>query len=260
MKILTIITAILLTGCAIDKPYGELIGDKLHEEEMTYMRQAAPSVYRVIANDGEWSGTGFAMMAKSGDIIVITNKHVCDGANRIDLVREKGLGAIAATWRSEVLEISTKHDLCALTAPESAVPLKLARDIVMNERTFVVGYPQISYMTITSGYYKGVERVIDYMGPLKNEDQEDEAEMDRSCHNSDVYHMVVNPKNHNRKICILNAEVLTATSPIGPGASGSPIMDSHHGVIGVAFEAADDGMPWAGGVPQSYLIELLNNH
>lgn len=240
------------------------LSEAFYQEQMSYMRIQGESVYQVNAMASDqtgWSGTGFVITTKSGRNVIITNKHVCAGAQTLSLYREHSdkerfsKGGIV-----EIIEISKIHDLCMLTAPLDAIPLKLATKIEINEQTFLVGYPQIDRMTMTTGYYKGSQYVQDLMGNDRDEDAGDETAMRRFCTDSQVYTMVLNDRIPGRFICRLEGEVVNSTTLSGPGASGSAITDINHDVVAVVFAGPTEGIPMATCVPQSYLKAFLDKH
>lgn len=98
-------------------------------------------VFKVMAQ--EWSGTGFNVIAPSGKIYTITNKHVCD-KQKFLIQDENGTPRIHI-----VLKIYDKADLCVLSST-SLSGFKMADTHIKGQSIQVLGYP-LGIRSLTSG-------------------------------------------------------------------------------------------------------------
>lgn len=136
-----LISVLLVAGCAPDK------------KKPSVIERASQSVLKL--EDPNGGGSGFAMRAKSGKVIVITNAHVCD--------EDSSMLGSSRTIKKQPLVVmgsDTSVDLCALMAPKGIQPLELSNSLNMGARVVILGHPYLNDLTIT------LSRVFGYDTPF----------------------------------------------------------------------------------------------
>lgn len=140
-------------------------------------------------------GTGFVLQAE-GYNVTITNRHVCNLAFQNRLSASKDQGK---TWIDlPIVKIETgKPDLCMLIAYPGLPGLTLSLlEPQTNDHVYTIGYPRLHPRRRTYGDFVTLEL----------ESDEDDL-----------------------------PEAYLVTTPIQPGNSGSPLLNSDNKVIGVIF-------------------------
>jgi S1-C subfamily serine protease len=189
--------------------------------------EKAPQILKLTPPSREDTGaTGFQLRMPSGQVLTVTNAHVCAMA-------ENGLlrAWVPGTTRAmliRVLEASKTADLCLAEGLAGASGLALASDQGESERLYAVGHPYLRPIVVSSGYLVGRT-----MAELMAEDIADE----KDC---------VGPRYKMKRVrgflgeiemCVELFDSYDTSIPIYPGNSGSPIFNARGEVVGVAFAA-----------------------
>jgi S1-C subfamily serine protease len=161
-------------------------------------------------------GTGFIMNTQRGNVI-ITNAHICE------VLGVSGLGQVripteAKPRLAHVVKISSRADLCMMTAFDDIEGLTLGSAPSLNDLVHVVGHPLLQPSTPISGRIVAktialIPSVIDRCEPRRG-----------SSVAGTFLFMCWNAYNANM-----------STLVIYPGNSGSPVVNFYGNVIGVVF-------------------------
>lgn len=185
------------------------------------VRAAARSVAKVEVCGGQGTGTGWI----AGEGIVVTNAHVAHGSEAPG-VRIEGQGK---TYRSEPIWYDDNDDVAVLRAPalKDVPALPIAGGPRVGTTAAVLGFP-------FSGRYKAREARL---GPTFSPPEGAQQGVGRG-------HRSITP--------------LLAGLGIGPGSSGSPVIDRNGRVVAMIFAGKDpNGGRDAFGIPSPIIREAL---
>jgi len=196
---------------------------------------------------GGW-GTGFFAMTKSGAKVIITNAHICEISLNAPIFlvyhRTKDFTNVRSAKPVKMLKKYANSDLCIVSAPTDydAPALPLADDVVIDAPIYIIGYPQISILSSSSGYVRGYA-ISDGGYPLPIE-------------------FCTDPKFHivtfkSREYCFLRIEAMFTDAPGDKGQSGSPGFNSDGEVIGVMSMIIGEYRSFSMLVPLSALKQFL---
>lgn len=209
--------------------------------ESPFLAKADRSVYRIGAVNN-W-GTGFAIRGDSAKTYIITNSHICDSLEEEDkLIQGK------RAWSIKTVKHYSKHDLCAIAAPEDAKAINLALSPPeYGDRVTVKGYPAIKDMTTFSGRALSVVE-NDYLNyPLPPEDcVGDKFEI----RGKEIPPGLIIPQ------CTLVGPMQKTSVQSDGGASGSPVLNDDGEVVGVVL-ATVGNIPLAVMIPHAPLRDFL---
>jgi S1-C subfamily serine protease len=207
------------------------------------MAEIGKSVYMLYDSTGR--GTGWIVKGKSGNKYMMTNGHVCEDSENGMMTNKDG-----QIWDLTIRFRDPYHDICLLDAPPKAIPLKVAKEVVMEESAYIVGFPAIQFMSIEHGLIKGYD-LVDMPYPVSLEECRDRPKL-----------QIRRTKNKDGKdvdICVFHGQTVVTTIVTDAGASGSPIVNEDSEVIGMVMIAAGN-IPWAQGVPLSEIKRVLDSH
>jgi hypothetical protein len=141
-------------ACAILAIY---IGVSQNELHNSYLRwEVGQSVVQVLSPMGG-GGTGFAVKSGSGDLFIVTNKHVCEAAvNGWMMIKQDDS---SETIYKKVVYKDGKHDLCLLQGDKRLSPLDLGSHPAKGDFHYVIGHPGLRQLTVSQGEYIGYDNV-----------------------------------------------------------------------------------------------------
>lgn len=209
-----------------------------------YIRRTVGSQTVMLTNEELTAGgTGFAVLTPNGNILTLTNAHVCGLQNANHEVFAK----VSETRRIplKVIEASTTSDLCLLSGIARMEGLKLASSVDVGEELGLVGHPKLMPLTLSKGELIGYEKVVVLVDP------EGPCEKDGG-----MYSTV--PAFFG-EACIESFEAGLTNIPSLPGNSGSSVVNWKAEVTGVLF-AGDDESNWGVLVPLSAIKEFLKDY
>lgn len=219
---------------------------QINQEMYEKYSQYSVDLYDVESQRG---GTGFHVQAPSGNVYILTNRHVC---------KENASYLIAAVNGDRegiprrILNRDWNNDLCLLEAmPRVKQGLKLATGIARHEPVYALGYPQGYELTATGGNLIGRQPTAQ------------PVDMDRCLAakknqggNLERFRMMTKGKE---KICLYQIETLQTTVQINYGNSGSPLLNQKGEVVGVIW-----GMQlethWGLAVPGDHVWRFLEHY
>lgn len=213
------LAALILAACVsfpkAPKPESEVAPELLNKFGPSVVKLTPP-------NNPRTGGTGFYLQAPSGQIITVTNGHVCALASDgkwLEATDDSGNGRELL----EIKEISETADLCILSGPsvKSDNVFELNDYQARFKRLWALGHPFLKPNTLTDGYIVGFEEVT------VGDEERTEAECKPPTR-------VIEEGECVRKLWAFETSIV-----IYPGNSGSPVLTDDGKVVGVMF--AGDG-------------------
>lgn len=109
------------------------------------------SVVKITKTFAERSGgTGFMVQAPSGKKYILTNAHICAMGKTLVVKDFNGKKRL-----SSVYKVYKKHDLCLMNAVSNVPALKVASNIQLREKVFLIGHPALRPLTKEAGHFVG---------------------------------------------------------------------------------------------------------
>jgi S1-C subfamily serine protease len=183
-------------------------------------KQAREAVFllRVFDSSGEAFGGGTGFLVQQG--LVATNHHVVESAARIEVV----LGEEKTVEAAAIVAWDPENDLALLKLPSverRPLSIESSRSLEPGDRVIVLGSPLGLSGTLSEGI----------VAALRPHGLGAESEMSRP--------------------------LLQITAPISPGSSGSPVLNAHGAVVGVAVAEMSGGQNLNFAIPSDSLIALI---
>lgn len=208
-----------------------------------------PQEFTVMITNLTESGGGSGSVVKTSkyESIILTNRHVCEGA-----LKQGGLVKTVSGKKHLVTGYvtATEHDLCAVTvAADLKNTVKVSdKGPEMYDKTIITGHPNLLPNMITTGVFSDRIIISVMMGARKC------TEADRQ-----------DPKN--AAFCaffgivpiIQHFEAQVSTATIMPGSSGSAVLNGDGDLVGVAFAGSGRSLSYAFIVPYEAVLQFLNN-
>jgi hypothetical protein len=212
---------------------------------------------------GIGGGTGFHVIAPSGQVYIMTNRHVC-----VDVAVDGKLWGYVegetADHELKVILISDSFDLCLVEPIPGQPGLTIGTKPAMGQRIYYFGHPRMQQNTLVEGDAIGYEEIDVLMGVIdkgileancKNKDSVIKEESEMNVFLEGLKSDTAMPFSLEAlvadsimlKVCYEKDTALITTMMIYGGASGSPMVDSFGRVIGVVYAAPING-GWGYGV------------
>ncbi len=241
---------------------------KLHA---AYVRHKVSSyVFEIRGTRESGGGTGFQVKSESGNTYIVTNSHVCEGAQKDSNDFDHVLVKRDDRWmKRRILEIDENADLCLVEAWPSLSGLKMGEGADVGEQISVIGHPRKGPLTMTSGEVTAFEDLFIQHHIMKSGD----VRLDNMLKATDETCSL--PKNIIQKkmtflygilpmgeatICFFKeTQALRISANVFPGNSGSPLVNSSGEVVGVVF-ATDTNTNWGFAVNLERLKNLLKDY
>jgi S1-C subfamily serine protease len=216
---LTIKPLLILSGLGL-AALGVLKAPEFHSQWIR--NKVGSQVVMLTDKIGRGGGTGFAMQMPSGDVLTISNSHVCD----IEEILGSQLYAHVGRkkYPMTILEKSMNADLCILNGLPNMKGLKLASGVAIGEEIGVVGHPALMPLSLSRGSLLGYDKVIValHRGPCKE----------------DVGMYKTEDAGFFGEICTEQFEAGLTTVVVLGGNSGSPVINFWGNVVGVLFASS----------------------
>lgn len=230
-----LVAAMLGTGILLHQPY----------ESYKYAHVYGKSVVRLLGRGG--GGTGF-QMEYAGHTFILTNDHVCglqDETNR--LMIDSPWGQIKM---GKVLYHSAKTDLCIVEAHSQLPALHLGTsDFEPHEGLSILGHPLLDKLTLSKGMALKQEVMKILLGVITTPEEREKCTLPKNKIETIFFDMF--------EVCEIVVTGQATTAKIEPGNSGSPVLDRHGLVRGVAF-AAKESDKYADIIPFKSIKEFLD--
>jgi len=194
------------------------------------------------------NGTGFYVENSKGIKYLLTNKHVCQ--NETNLI--KATDSSGNELKTKIIKMSDRYDLCAIEPVDEAGSFRLD-DFHLITPHYALGYPADFPMQISSGYVRG--RMI-YTGFSQNTSKDFCDKIDGEHLISEIeftmYGSLIKAKKES---CKYKYERLQTQIQIRGGSSGSPLINSLGGIVGMIVSR--DSLGWGFAIPQSYIVDFI---
>ena len=223
-------------------------------------------------------GTGFHVVAPSGKTYIMTNRHVCNGADKDGRLWVQVLGRTAA-HHNKVIAMSDSFDLCLVEPIAGIVGLDLGPSPSLGEDAIYVGHPRLQPRTYDAGEVVGSQPITINAGVIGKEITEAQCKtkdsiivevpelflllkqiQNGSFESRDFTAINEHPAFKNAKkvrVCQQRNKAMVMTLMIYAGASGSPVVNSIGQVIGVVYAAPETG-GWGYAVTMADVRTILN--
>ena len=189
-------------------------------------------------------GTGFQIKLPSGKLAIMTNKHICELGKWLYAHTQDGKSQLV-----KVIEEYKGHDLCLMTPVKNLRPLKIARDLDLHERVWLVGHPALRPLTLESGHYVGPIRIRMYVSCRGKRRRPVEVPI-KSNILEEFFKMYYNG-------CMKYFNTHHINNIAYGGNSGSPVINKYGNVIGVLFAGSRSQNTSSYIVPLKYVKDFL---
>jgi S1-C subfamily serine protease len=197
-----------------------MLTPQAHNQYLRY--EVGTSVVQVLSPNGG-GGTGFAVQGDSGTEYIMTNKHVCEVADKGWLIVKPSNGD---TLFKRVLYKDNKHDLCLIEGDKRLAPLEIGNSLYKGESMYIVGHPGLRQLTVSEGEFIGYHIT-------KLLDQVEEREQ---CRGDIIELSPLEQYLYGMEFaCIRSYQSYATTAVAYGGNSGSPVVNKWGNVIGVLF-------------------------
>jgi S1-C subfamily serine protease len=225
--------AFLVLAIAIKAP--QLHGD--------YIRNKVGSqVVMLTEKSGRSGGTGFAIKTPSGQVLTLTNAHVCSLADDKGTVYARVEGR--RTIPLKVIESYDKADLCLVSKMPGTTGLSVAGSVAVGEELGLVGHPALLPLTLTKGQLLGYGEVAVLMDNLPCEED------------VGMYKTIDTPFG---PLCIAITNAAFTNIPAFGGSSGSPVINIWGNLTGVLY-AGDESVNWGILVKLTAVKDFIKNY
>lgn len=232
--------------------YVSLNANEWHKKYLRY--KVGQNVVRIIKLDekGELlgGGTGFAVVAPSGNTYLVTNAHVCEVKDEAGNVMVQLANGNRMPRR--VIQVAQKADLCLLEGIPGYDGLEVGSPLKAGDWVAVVGHPQLMDLVISSGNMVAQENLPLLKGIIGWSMKEEDC----NAPNDEI--KKVDTIFGELNLCLTNFDSYKTTVVTLPGNSGSPAVDAWGNVVGVLFAGpGGDGANWGSLVTRGDLKDFL---
>tara|TARA_R110000868_G_scaffold66014_14_gene197064 strand:- start:1412 stop:2137 length:726 start_codon:yes stop_codon:yes gene_type:complete len=231
---------ILAIALLLTASYAVLKAPEWHAE---YIRHKVGSqVVMLTEASGRAGGTGFALQMPSGEVLTMTNAHICELEQLGRIYAHVGRKKIPL----EIVEKSINSDLCLLSGIPKLSGLEVADSVAIGQEIGIVGHPALMPLAVNRGNLLGYEKVVVLAGDGPCEVEEG------------MFKTIMAPWG---EVCTEQFEAgLTTVVSLG-GNSGSPMIDFYGNVVGVLFAGGGpDSANWGIIVKLSDLKEFIKEY
>lgn len=229
----------LLAGCTLVSVGGHQKSAHLPENNSEYAKTAV----MITSPDHRSGGTGVILDSHPGASHILTNKHVCQLAQRGGLV----ITDDNKEHNIDGFKVYTKHDLCLITVQaDLGVNIKVAEKGPADyDPSIVVGHPHLLPTMITMGHF-AQKRVINMIVGLQACDGTESDDEAMVC----VF--------LGGKPIVKSFTAQPTSSTIMAGSSGSAVFNSKGELSGLIF-AGEQGLSYGYLVPWEFINDFLKH-
>lgn len=199
-------------------------------------------------------GTGFAVITPNGNLVTLTNAHVCRVAENDEMHALIDGSNQYVTLR--VIEISNEYDLCVLSALPLYTGLSLAGSFSRNDDIAIIGHPHLEPLTLQTGAATNAQNVTLVIGSNWTEHFCNSAKGEYLDLSQDYVAAFMGLKSYCIKTYF---NVVRVTTRIFPGNSGSPAVNFFGSVVGIVF-AGNSETNWGFVVPLHQIKDFLSRY
>ena len=214
-----------------------------------YIRHKVGKEVVEIIEPSQGGGTGFHVKAKSGQVYIMTNVHICEMAkNGKELLI--GEGDPSSFIPRKVIFMSKKHDVCLVEPLPGHEGVSIASSVDVGEKVTIAGHPQLRPLSLEEGEIINKDATVRIAKSIiTSEDQAKEC----------VGEVTEVPTFFGPiSICISVDQAYQAKLIAYPGNSGSPVVNKWGNVVGLLFAGNDNAITDSYLVKLEYLKEILD--
>lgn len=221
---------------------------KLPEWHYSYIRSyVAQKVVKITNEAGTSGGTGVHVKTPHGQVVILTNAHVC-GLGKDGIVYVSNDAGITIPRR--IIQISKVSDLCVVEAIAGTPGLSIGSEAQIGDIVAVIGHPRLMPTTVSRGEIISEEivQVGDHeMNPL---DPNDKCDLPKQ--------KIIHFKAFfgDIDVCILELKAYLSNVVILPGNSGSPVVNKWGNIVALVFAGNSDSM-WGIFITLHDIVECL---
>lgn len=244
---MTFVERIILTTAAfLFLVHDPLITGDPRQQLRNGVASSVATVYGSMDKDDTWFGTGFHVTSPSGQVYIVTNRHVCERSKNGQVYVEAGS---SKAWK-KILYEDPEHDLCLVEKLYSS-GLHLAPSLSRGEKIAIVGHPSGYDITMTEG------EAIGYW-PMSINERITTPAQEANCKKwkDSTISTIKDSQGNDIKVCTAGSAALITTAQVKAGSSGSPVVNQSGKVVGVIYCIESDDN-WGRAVPLKFLRELL---
>lgn len=217
-------------------------------------------VYILNPANRESGGTGFHVKTPKGDVLIMTNKHVCGMGDinpkpgKLLIVREEdGYMTI-----KKIVAVYPKSDLCLIEGLDGYRGLSISSlDNSAEQKMYAIGHPLLMPLMVSEGRVTHREKdaiVLLDAGVSKQQCQGPDREYVDPFTAMEKYGVPL-----PISLCLGHYEALQTSAKIWGGNSGSPAVNRLGTVIGVMF-AADNRTNYGMMIPVEYIRDFIKDY
>lgn len=238
-KLQSVLVPFLLLMVLVCSIFGQNIKDGY------YRKHIGSDVVRIFNEEMTGGGTGFHVEAESGEVYILTNKHICEMGKKSGKVVIEKDGRIL---ERRIIEVFEAHDLCLIEKmPGESHGLEVAKKLKLGEDVLVLGHPGLRDLTMSHGEFIGPDLI--YLQNMKIETAEE-------CNGKFIDHpMAIFLLGHG--ICLESFETSAISSITYGGNSGSPVVNKYGNVVGVLFAGSPAQSTDSHMVPLKHIKDFL---
>lgn len=207
-----------------------------------YIRSVAEeSAVQIFGQNGR--GSGAHVRLKSGKVVILTNKHICEMKGPLTV---KAVGAKLAVER-KIIKISKEHDLCVMEALSDRTGIRIGTAPTLGDELYTLGHPRGDALNVAKGEYFDDIQIT--MG--------EEPNLDGSCKEG------ISTRQESwlgsYDICLYKRNTIQISTPTYPGNSGSTVVNKYGQLVAVIFAGNPSIENNGYAVPLSYVKDFLNS-
>lgn len=231
-------------------------------ENYLYNNIGSSVVKLTLTSEQRAGGTGFQVLTPNGNQFTLTNAHICEIAETLIATDQEGNQETI-----KVVEIFKDHDLCIMEPIYSLKPLKVASELSLRERVWLIGHPALRPLTLESGHFAGHTK-INLMSKCKTDEEIERniKEIDALLEKALKGDKFAEVEALNRLgallmgYCFNTFDSQYVNNISYGGNSGSPIVNKYGRVVGVLYAGRRDQPTASYTVPLSSIEDFLKDY
>jgi len=196
------------------------------------------------------TGSGFHVVAPSGTVYILTNRHVCkEDSESILAVPPGHLTGIPR----RVIDRDWNNDLCLVEGmPQVKTGLTISSSVQGSESIYILGYPGHLGLTLSKGNLQGIRPMWQTI---------DLSRCEASIKNPGLNHSRMQIVETDRKLsCQYRIYSYSTNAPVYFGSSGSMVVNLNDELVGVVWAKNDDETNYAAVVILEDVVKFLEHY